>query len=350
MRLFFRLLFAFLFVIASDCLVAQTRGVDTAYVRELPTKMALRTYLSKKYTEINYGQELGIYEPNSGLNLGLGMTFQKFTLNIGVPYSFMNPNRIKQWPASLDLQAHAYPNRWIFDFFGQFYNGYTMKEGNAVGEDYLREDVSVVKLGLGANYLFNGDKISLEAAFLQSAIQKRSAFSPMFGLEVYRVRISGDSLLIPTEMPLAGNYQRADFYQVGPSGGLVGTLVFGRGFFLTGAASANLALGISKGDQNKETREVGLVPSYFLRGFAGYNGERYSINVNYLYKHLNLAGQQDVSQSTNTGNYRLNLIYRIQPGPKFTEVYTKLNPWNILQRILDNALGHGKEPTVESGH
>lgn len=344
MKLFFQAALTLLLVLEQCHCFAQSQGVDTSYVRQLPDKMALRAYLSKKYTEINYGDELGVYTPNSGLNLGLGMTFQQFTLNIGIPYSFMNPNRIKQWPSSLDLQAHAYPNRWIFDFFGQFYNGYSMKDAGSDGEDYLREDVRVVKLGLGANYLFNGDKISLEAAFLQSAIQKKSAFSPMVGLEAYRVRVSGDSLVIPYENPIAGNYQQADFFQIGPSAGLVGTLVFGKGFFLTGAASANIALGISKGDQNKDTRQVEFVPGYFLRGFAGYNGERYSLNVNYVYKHLNVAGLQDISQSTNTGNYRLNFIYRIQPGPKFTKVYSKLNPWNILRRILGPGSADGLQP------
>ncbi|WP_343853566.1 DUF4421 domain-containing protein [Algoriphagus jejuensis] len=318
-----------------NILFAQIRGLDTAYIEPQSEKMILRTYVSKKYTAINYGDPVGVYEPNSGLNLGVGVTYQKFTLNMAFPVSFLNQDRQEDWPKFLDLQAHIYPQSWVIDLFGQFYNGYLIKDYRGSGEDYLRRDIKVVKLGVGASYIFNGEKISLEAAFHQSAIQKKSAFSTMAGFEVYRVRISGDSLVIPQDLAIPGNYTRADFYQVGPSGGVVGTLVLGKGFFLTGAASANVGLGFSKADQDKETTKFEVTPGYFLRGFAGYNGNRFSINGSYVYKHLDLAKQQDVTHSANTGNYRINLVYKISPGPKLVKTYTKLNPLNILRRLLE---------------
>lgn len=330
-----RLLFLGFFLFFSGFLHAQTQGIDTTYIEESPETMALRLYVSRKYTELGFGDRVGLYEPNSGLNLGVGVSFQKFTLNIAVPVSFLNPTRQEVWPSFLDLQAHIYPNKWLLDVFAQFYNGYIIKDFQNAGEDYLRKDIRAVKLGLSGSYLFNGDKISFEAAFQQTAIQKKSAFSPLVGFEAYRVRISGDSLIVPEELAIPGNYSRGDFYHVGPSAGLAGTLVFGKGFFLTGVASGNLGLGFSKADQDKETRQVDLMTGYFLRGFAGYNGKRFSINGNYVHKQLNLAKQQDVAQSANTGNYRINFIYKINPGPKFTKTYTKFNPKNILKKILE---------------
>lgn len=178
--------------------------------------------------------------------------------------------------------------------------------------------------------------MSFEAAFHQTAIQKKSALSPMLGFEAYRVRISGDALILPEDQgPITGNYSRGDFYQVGPNAGLAGTLVFGNGFFLTGAAPGNVGLGVSKADQNRETRNVDVMPGYSLRGFAGYNGERVSINGNYVYKHLNLTRQQDIASSANTGNFRINLIYKINPSPKLDKIFTKLNPLKIVERIFD---------------
>lgn len=330
-----RILVLILFAGFSCQLQAQTKGIDTSYIEESPQTMALRFYVSRKYTDLDFGSQVGRYEPNSGLNMGVGVSFQKFTLNVAVPFSIMNPNREKDWPSFLDLQSHIYPNKWIIDVFGQFYLGYYIRDFQDSGEDYFRKDIRAVKLGASASYVFNGDKISFEAAFHQTAIQKKSAFSPMLGFEAYRVRISGDSLIIPDALQIPGNYSRADFYQVGPSVGLAGTLVFGNGFFLTSAASGNVGFGFSKADQDKETRKVDLMTGYFLRGFAGYNGGRISINGSYLHKQLNLVKQQDISQSANTGNYRINLIYKINPGPKFTKTYTKVNPKNILQRILD---------------
>lgn len=330
-----RFLFLILFFIFSGHLNAQTKGIDTTYIDDSSETMAVRLYVSRKYTELGFGDRVGLFEPNSGLNMGVGVSFQKFTLNIAVPVSFLNPNRQEEWPRFLDLQTHIYPNRWLLDVFAQFYNGYLIRNFQNSGEDYLRRDIRAVKLGLGASYLLNGDKISFEAAFQQTAIQKKSAFSPLVGFEAYRVRISGDSLIAPSELQLPGNYSRGDFYHVGPSAGLAGTLVFGKGFFLTGVASGNLGLGFSKANQDKETRQVDLMTGYFVRGFAGYNGPRFSINGSYVYKELNLAKQQEIAQSANTGNYRINLVYKLSPGPKFTKTYTKFNPKNILKRILD---------------
>jgi hypothetical protein len=327
-------LFIFLLTIGSNVLLAQSKGIDTTYIEEQPEKLILRAYVSRKYTELNYQNQLGVYEPNSGLNLGVGFTFQKFTLNLAAPLSFLNPDRQQEWPAFLDLQSHVYPTNWIIDLFGQFYTGYVAKDYYAPGEDYLRRDIRTVKLGVSASYLFNGEKMSFEAAFHQTAIQKRSAFSPMLGFEAYRVRIKGADLIIPEENgPIPGNYTRGDFYQVGPSAGLAGTLVLGKGFFLTGAASGNLGLGFSKLDQDKDTRKVEVMTGYFLRGFAGYNGNRFSINGSYVYKQLNLNKQVDISQSANTGNYRINLVYKITPSQKFAAKYSKFNIVRFLDRI-----------------
>jgi hypothetical protein len=326
----------FLLAMNSAFLKAQSRGIDTTYIEEQPEKVILRAYVSRKYTELNYKDQFGVYEPNSGLNLGVGFTFQKFTLNLAAPLSFLNPDRQEEWPAFLDLQSHIYPTNWIIDLFGQFYTGYIAKDYYATGEDYLRRDIRTVKLGISASYLLNGEKMSFEAAFHQTAIQKKSAISPMVGFEAYRVRIKGDDLILPEENgAIPGNYSRGDFYQVGPSAGLAGTLVLGKGFFLTGAASGNLGLGFSKLDQDKDTRKVEVMTGYFLRGFAGYNGNRFSINGSYVYKHLDLNKQEDISQSANTGNYRINLVYKITPSKKFTDTYSRFNIVRFLDKIKE---------------
>ncbi|GMQ31319.1 DUF4421 domain-containing protein [Algoriphagus confluentis] len=314
---------------------AQRSTYDSTYIEKTVDQMILRTYVSRKYTNLDYGKSVGLYEPNSGLNLGVGITYQRFTLNIAAPFGFLNPNRIEDWPQFLDLQLHSYPQNWIFDLFLQFYRGYTLSDFQDSGAEYRRRDLRLVKLGLSANYLFNGEKFSFEAAFHQSEIQKRSAFSPMLGFEVYRVRISGDSLLIPEELGVPGNYSRGDFFQIGPSAGLAGTLVFGNGFFITGAASANLGLGTGKADENKDSRAISLMPGYNLRGFAGYNGRKFSINGSYVFKNLLLAEIQGISQEANTGNYRVNLVYKIHPGPKLDKTFTKFNPRQILKRMFN---------------
>jgi hypothetical protein len=326
----FSLLLIFLFPLVT---LAQNRGVDTSYVNEQEEILVTRFYFSKKYTEYRIGDPQLIFAPNTGLNTGIGATFQKFTLNLAGPLGFLNPKREKDFPRTTDLQVHIYPTHWIIDLFGQFYNGY--KAESLDGSEFVRGDLSIRKFGLNANYVFHGDRISLAAAFLQSAIQKRSAFSPFIGAEAYYSRIVGDSLILPsTNFEPNLNYERADFFHIGPNAGLIGTLVFGKGFFLTGSAAANLGLSSSTPDREKAVRNIKLKPGFFLRGFAGYNGQRFSINFNYVYKNLALAEVNELGQRINTGNYRFNFSYKINAGPKLSQNFPKYNPMKIAQRLF----------------
>ncbi len=320
---------------------AQKSSSDTAFVEDNSHLLGVRLYLSSKFTDIvlrdpDQGQRYR-FIPNSGLNLGVGFTYQKFTLNAAMPLAFINPQRKADWPFYLDLQAHIYPTDWIIDLFGQFYNGYTLDEKylRQSTEKYNREDLGLFLVGLNVNRLLNGSKISLLGAFNQSTIQRRSAISPFVGFEIYRGGVRGDSLLLPAnEEKSQINFIESDFFQFGPNAGLAGTLVFGKGFFLTGVASANLSLGYGEWQNQEVTRKWGVVPTYFLRGFAGYNTDRFSINFNYVYKNLNLVEAGNYNQSVNTGNYRFNLVYKIKPSEKFAAGFRKINPLRIFNKDL----------------
>jgi len=336
----------FIFLLILFCANVQgqdkSSNLDTAYIEPTDHIFAARLYLSHKYTDLHVrnpetDREF-LFEPNSGLNLGLGFTYQTFTLNVAVPFSFMNPDRQQDWPFYLDLQAHAYPQKWIFDFYGQFYRGYTLnsKYLKQSDEKYLREDMKMNSVGLNANYLFNGEKLSLAAAFNQVAIQKKSAFSPFVGLEAYVGNMKGDSLLLPSnEVEAVNNFRESNYFQFGPNAGLAGTLVFGKGFFLTGVASVNYSVGFTQWEREDfSEKKWGGVPTYLLRGFFGYNNKQFSVNVNYVYKNLNLVSNDIFDQAINTGNYRFNIIYKFDMNRKFAEWFYSINPMRIINKNI----------------
>lgn len=314
-------------------------GFDTTYVELHPELINIRLYLSTKFTNLAVnvpGENRSfLFRPNSGLNLGVGFTYQNFSLNIAAPVGFLNPERIDNWPLYLDLQAHAYPKGMIVDFFGQFYKGYSLdrKFLKDSGEDYLREDIGLVSIGVNYNYLFNGDQLSLTAAFNQSAIQKKSAYSPFVGFEIYGGGIRADSLLIPANENLDYlNFDRSGYFQMGPNAGMAGTLVLGKGFFLTAVGSANLSVGYAKWENDTEFKKWGVVPTYFVRTFFGYNDRRFSINANAVYKNLNLVRGGAYDQALNTGNIRFNIIYKLKAGTKLEKGFSKVNPMRLLKK------------------
>lgn len=327
----FFFMITFLLFIFCPKLSGQSK-VDSSYIVQDEEVMVLRFYFSRKFTDFKIPENELRYRPNSGLNTGLGISFQKFTLNIGGPLPFLNPNRERDFPRSLDLQGQFYPVNWMIDFYGQFYNGYKIPDWQDTGKPYLRPDIGLFKAGIHISHVFFGERISIAAAKNQTEIQKKSAFSPLLGFEVYRAKISADSLIIPRELMPSFNYSRADFLHVGPTAGFLGTLVFRKGFFATAAISGNLGAGSSwlLGDNNQKESDWGLILGYQMRGFLGYNGQRFGFNLNYVYKNLNLNPIRELEQSADTGNYRLNFVYKIRPGKKFSKAYQRINPTRIL--------------------
>jgi hypothetical protein len=326
-RVVFFLLALFL---QAGMLPAQTNW-DSSYVAEEPELLVLRTYLSHKYTALYFPSEGLRYQPNSGLNLGIGFTYQNLTLNLAFPPGFLNSTREPDFPRFLDLQGHVYPRNWVIDFFGQFYTGYRIPDGIGDGQPYLRPDLDVLKVGIHANYIFKGDKISLPAAVHQSAIQKKSVISPLLGFEMYRVQLAGDSLIFPSQLAPTQNYRRADFLQLGPNAGLIGTLVLGKGFFATGSFTGNLAL-TSTWNSGATGGNWNLNLGTHARAYLGYNGPRFGVNVNYVYKTLALQPLEGWTQEVQTGNYRLVLVYKIRPSKTFASTFSRYSPTRILRK------------------
>jgi len=322
--------FLLYFFLSSGILSAQSHW-DSSFVTEEPEVLVLRTYLSQKYTALNFPSANLRYFPDRGLDLGIGFTFQKMTLNVAFPTGFLNRGRDSDFPRFFDLQGHIYPKNWLIDFFGQFYKGYRIPDKIGVGTAYLRPDLNVLKVGIHANYIFKGDKISLPAAVHHAGVQKKSAFSPLLGFEAYRVQLSADSLILPTQLSLKQNFQQVDFLQIGPNMGMIGTLVFGKGFFATGSLTGNLALA-STWNWDAAANNWNLGWGYHARAYLGYNGPRFGVNVNYVYKNLTLQPLENWTQEVQTGNYRFVLVYKIRPAQKFASTFAKYNPVRIFRK------------------
>lgn len=322
--------FVFLLFLSTGILLAQSKW-DNSYVVEEPEVLVLRTYLSQKYTGLNFPKEDLRYFPNRGVNIGFGLTYKKFTLNAAIPFLFLNKKIEREYPRFFDFQGHIYPRHWVIDFFWQDYKGYRVPGGIEARQNYIRPDLEVFKAGIHANYMFNGNKISLPAAVHQSAVQKKSAISPLVGFELYRVQVGADSLIFPSQLSPQQNYQSADFLHLGPNAGLIGTLVLGKGFFATGSFTGNLGMG-STWNSDAVEANWNLSWGYHTRAYVGYNGPRFGVNVNYVYKALALQPVENWTQEVQTGNYRLVLVYKIRPSQKFASTFSTYNPARIFSK------------------
>jgi hypothetical protein len=318
-----------------------TAQEDTTYYVSYKKLLTTRLYTSRKYTSIlisgiNDNIRIGL-EPNSTLNLGLGATYNDFTLNLAYGFGFMNPGRDQVETRYLDLQAHIYPKNWVIDLFGQLYRGFYLRSYTGPLPDIPSQlafpEMKVRKFGANVQYLFNGDELSLKAAFLQSAWQKKSAGSFVAGMEFYFGMAEDDKNILAEIIPDPLEFRRLDFFEFGPNLGYVHTIVIAKHFFITGMVSGNIGLGNSKitSDSGKEGN-WGFNSNYFLRGFAGYNGPVWSINANYVHNNVRIEEAKNYITDFQTGNYRINFVYRFNVGPKLQK---KLDYLDINRYLPD---------------
>jgi hypothetical protein len=265
---------------------------DPNYYETFPNKLTTRIYLSQKFTQFDLpalakGEDID-YVVNSKLNLGIGVTWHNYSLNIFNGFSFLNKsNESKGKTRGLNLQLHLFPGKWAIDVLGVFPRGHYL-----ASEDYrptpttyyYRPDVELVYTGISAYIVPNKERFSYRAAIIQNEWQKKSAGSFLFGGEAYYGKLGGDSALVPSviqnEFSLNG-VQSLSFSRIAPGAGGAYSLVIKKHFFIMGSLVGNLGLNFfneeNAGSKNKKTS---VSPSIVYKGAIGYNSKSWNISAN----------------------------------------------------------------------
>ena len=309
----------------SDWALAQ---YDSSYYVSYDHQITSRFYFSKKYTSLGFRNTEDSYNltfrPNTTLNMGVGATYKWATLNLAYGFGFLNPERGRGDTKYLDLQFHTYGRSFIVDFFGQFYRGFylTSNSTNNPGKEYyLRPDLHVNHIGTSVQYILNHKKFSYRASFLQNEWQKKSAGTFIFGVEVYGGKIDADSTIVPTLVNTTEanrNITEIQFFEFGPNAGYAYSWIIKKHFFLTGSASISLDYGETTfSDRDGSRKATGVSPNTFFRAFGGYNSSKWAISLIYVTNAVRLPTESIERQIIlNTGNFRLNFIYRFAPSKK----------------------------------
>jgi hypothetical protein len=306
---------------------------DTNYVRTFPDKITGRFYLSRKYTNLGiFDDSAGVqlnYEPNTTLNLGIGATVGPFTLNLAYGFNFLNPDQGQGRTRYLDLQSHSYTNKFIIDFFGQFYRGLYLENTSEINPEYedpyyVRGDIYEQILGGSVLYIFNNKKYSFRSGLMQNEQQLKSAGSWMVGAETYLGLVLGDSAVVPsftdqlTYTGLQGR-DRIAFFKIGPSGGYAHTFVVAQKWFFMIALTMNIGVSTysTYGPGLERFRDSQFDVGFFSRFALGYNTENWYLGVSSVDNSISAARSPDeVYAIFGIGNIRLNFAKRFIPGPK----------------------------------
>ncbi len=305
-----------LIVIALPC----AGQYDSAYIGSYDGMLIGRLLVSRKYTQMTFTNKQDDYRirysPNKTFSAGLGASYRFATINLA--FGVLKPDLTRGETRDLDLQLNNYGRRFVIDFILQLYKGFYLPDRSmapAGDEFYVRPDLSASSIGGSFQYVLNHKKFSYRAVFQQTEVQKRSAGSFLLGMEMYVGRIKGDSAIVPSMMNKSEiDTDKMRYLEFGPNGGYAYTWVLGR-VFLTASASASLNATIKQFfDGNNVTTNVGVSPNTFLRGAAGYNTDRWSINFFAISTGFHFPRHEERTVNVNSGQFRMNFVYRFKPS------------------------------------
>ena len=275
---------------------------DTNYIKVYKDELTSRVFLSRKQNGISISERLvkpGLkYKTNDNLLLGLGYTYSFLNINLAMKMPFVNTDDdIYGSSKYLDLSIQTYFRSFIFGTYLQWSRGYYLSnpedfQSGSMNEIpmQIRGDMRTNLIGLSIEYIFNSRRYSYKASFLQNEFQKKSAGSPIAGVEAYWVLCMADSALSPyadrgyvyvSENP----YNQVDLFNFGINGGYAYTFVWNERLYVSLAATIGLAGGYNTvhntWDYNtlNEGYSVGVTNN--TKVSVGFNNNQYYVGLSY---------------------------------------------------------------------
>ncbi|NOX46916.1 MAG: DUF4421 domain-containing protein [Chlorobi bacterium] len=236
---------------------------DSNYIESFADQLTMRLYTSRKFTNFTLSDDEVKpsleYRPNDRLNLGIGATYYGLSLNIGLNFPFVNnDDSLFGQTSYLDLQSHLLMRKFTFELWFSYYQGYYIGNpqktipGWDIADNYpQRGDINSIVGGVSGYYIFNYNKFSYRAAFIQDEWQKKSAGSFLVGGALYAVDVQADSSFIPYDIYdtlfFAGtDFKRSFFTTISANGGYAHSFIIKKKVFFTLSLLGGIGVGNSK--------------------------------------------------------------------------------------------------------
>lgn len=305
---------------------------DTTYITDYTDQLTTRVYLANKQTKYTLGdyslnKQLS-YSANDNYNIGLGFNYKYIGLNIGFKMPFVNDDAKRYGKTKFfDFQSFIYLRKLTVDLYCLSHRGYYLASRSVLTAIPVsnifpqRPDIHITNIGLNTQYIFNSNKFSFRAAFLQNEHQKRSAGSLMAGAGVHNINIKADSAIIPGDIKYSGYFgnsafTRSNITSLAVNGGYAHTLVIKRNYFITAALLGGVGINyttMTTGTPRQANDRLSLQLNGITRLAAGYNSERYFIGAQYInFINRNNSPVKGAWQQFQTSNVRLTFAMRFK--------------------------------------
>ena len=267
---------------------------------EYPTRFALRlVYQERKLPlilEPLTGTSSAVYQPNSSRSLGIGGNLLgiSYTLSFQLPRAFQRDTSRFGNTTQRDLRINAFYKRLGLQLDRQDYTGYYLSNIQELDANWqagsgfpYRQDLRVRRFGVGLSYLFQPDRFSYSAALNNRRKQFRSGGTFVVQLYGGRLRVGGDSLLLPRAFfagaGQAGLVEEVNVYHASLMPGYAHTFVLGRFYLMT---SLTLGPEVQKRNlfmESSDSKEQWSVEGRLqMQAAVGYDDDIYFWNIAYV--------------------------------------------------------------------
>jgi hypothetical protein len=227
-----------------------------------------------------------VYRPNVNVRIGIAGFWRWFGLGLSINNPVYKTDRqVYGKTTTLDLRVNAFGRYVAGEFFFQQYKGfYISTPERSDGTLYLVPDMKVFSLGISGYWIYNAERFSIRAAFIQNERQRRSAGSLVVRPAFLYYRISSDHGIIPPDIedvfrvPKVNLVTFAKIYTVGISPGYAYSFVFLKNVYVTGAVFPGVAAKFSTLSNGiKVQNDFEFVFQLGGRFALGYNSDKWFI-------------------------------------------------------------------------
>ncbi len=305
---------------------------DTAYIRDFTNDITVRGFLGNKLTryalgDYDFSKKLS-YQANDNYNIGVGFNYKFIGFNLSLKLPFINEDTRRYGSTKfIDFQSFIYLRKLTIDLYYLSHHGYYLASRSMLtampvsGIFPTRPDLRITNTGLNTQYIFNSNKFSFRAAFLQNEYQKKSAGSLMAGAGLHYINIRADSAIIPGDIRYSGYFGASTFshsriVSLAANFGYAHTFVIRRNYFITAALLGGIGINhstIRADAADKADNRLSMQLNAITRLAAGYNSENYFIGAQYInFLNRNNSPVKGSWQEFQTGNLRLTFATRFR--------------------------------------
>jgi hypothetical protein len=260
----------------------------------------------------------------------VGYTYSFLTLNLAVKMPFINQDDDVYGKSTyFDLNLHTIFRSYIIDFYLQWNKGYFVSNPEKANPGWdpasgypIRGDLRTHILGLNVQYLFNSARYSYKAAFQQNEFQRRSAGSPIVGIEAYYMLGMSDSVMVAGNIPPSGfmddnPFNQVDIANMGVNGGYAYTFVWDQKMSLSLSTLFGLSAGYNQvhDSPSSVTYSSGITAGVTnsTRISFGINSKQYYVGLSFRFFSLaNMTPGYTDWFAYSTSNIRINFVRRFQ--------------------------------------